>query len=258
MLPPYEEHGTGSPIVLLHAFPLSRTMWSANTKALTDAGFRVILPDLRGFGEHESHAETNLMDDMATDVAELLDKLGIEQAIIGGLSMGGYVTFALYRMFPERFAAVLLFDTMAAADTEEKRTKRFEVIEKVTVNGSIALVENFLPNLTGDLTKANNPGLIKDLEERVLSVSPEAASAALRGMADRPDSTGLLGKIGVPACLIFGEDDKITNLQAAESMKGAIRDSKLYVLKDSGHLSNMEQPAQFNAALINFVAGLNP
>lgn len=253
MTPPYEEHGTGKPVVLLHAFPLSRNMWLGNVKALTEAGFRVILPDLPGFGENESLADINSMETMAKDVEGLLDKLHIERAAIGGLSMGGYVTLELYRMFPERFASVLLFDTTSVADTDEKRQKRFEVIEKIKVDGSKALVETFLPNLTGDFTKAHNTALIRDLEDRILSVRPKAACSALRGMADRRDSTSLLGKIGVPTCLIFGEEDKLTDLQAAANLKRSIPGAELTVVPNAGHLSNLEQPEQFDLALVDFL-----
>ena len=253
MIPPFEEHGIGRPVVLIHAFPLSRSMWAGNINAVTSAGFRVILPDLRGFGENESFADINTMEDMAKDIGELTDKLKIEHAIIGGLSMGGYVTFAFYRLFPEKFAAILLFDTTAAADTEEKRQNRFDIIEKIESNGSQALAESFLPNLTGDLTKADNPELVRDLKQRINAANPKAAVAALRGMAERPDSTSLLAEIDIPACLIFGEDDKITSIEGAAKMKEAIRGSELTVIKNSGHLSNMEQPDQFNSVLVDFI-----
>lgn len=253
MIPPYEEHGAGIPVVLLHAFPLSRKMWAGNMDALTSAGARVITPDLRGFGENESFADINLMDDMARDVSELLEKLKVERAIIGGLSMGGYVTMALFKQIPEKFAAIMLFDTTAAADSEEKRQNRFDLIEAINENGPRALVENMLPNLTGEYTKANNIELVRNLEQRLTSTNQQAAIAALRGMAERPDSSGVLKGVGVPACLVFGEQDKITNLEAAANLKEAIKGSELTVLKNSGHLSNLEQPEQFNSAVAKFI-----
>ena len=253
MIPPYEEHGAGIPVVLLHAFPLSRKMWAGNIDALTSAGARVITPDLRGFGENESFADINLMDDMARDVSELLEKLKIERAIIGGLSMGGYVTMALFKQIPEKFAAIMLFDTTAAADSEEKRQNRFDLIESINENGPRALVENMLPNLTGEYTKANNIELVRNLEQRLTSTNQQAAIAALRGMAERPDSSGVLKEVSVPACLVFGEQDKITNLEAAANLKEAIKGSELTVLKNSGHLSNLEQPEQFNSAVAKFI-----
>jgi pimeloyl-ACP methyl ester carboxylesterase len=256
MIPPYEERGAGKPVVLLHAFPFSRTMWSRNIEALTSAGARVIMPDLRGFGEYESFADINLMDDMAGDVIELLDRLKIGRAAIGGLSMGGYTTFALFRKIPEKFAAILLFDTTSASDTEEKRQNRFSLIDKINKDGSQALVENMLPSLTGDFTKENNPGLVKDLEQRVVKTNPRAAIAALRGMADRPDSTDIISQIDVPACLVFGREDKVTNLDAAEMMKNNLKNAELTIIENAGHLSNLEQPEQFNAAVSHFIRNI--
>jgi 3-oxoadipate enol-lactonase len=256
MIPPFEEHGTGKPVVLLHAFPFSRNMWAGNVQALVSAGARVITPDLRGFGDYESFADINLMEDMAQDVAELVDKLKIERAVIGGISMGGYVTLALYKQIPEKFAAILLFDTTSAADTDERRQGRFDLIEKINSEGSQALVEYMLPKLTGDFTKANATELVKDLEQRVMRTNPKAAIAALRGMAERPDSTGILAGIDVPACLIFGEQDKITNLEAAAMLKDNIKTSELTVIENSGHLSNMEQAEQFNSAAANFIQNI--
>ncbi len=122
----FEEHGTGKPVVLLHAFLLTRKMWLPQVEAFKSKNYRLILPDLRGFGESHSFSDINSMEDMAKDVAELLEVLKVEQAIIGGLSMGGYVTFEMYRLFPEKFAALVLCDTSFYADTDEKRTSRFE------------------------------------------------------------------------------------------------------------------------------------
>jgi 3-oxoadipate enol-lactonase len=154
---PFEELGSGPPVILLHGFPLSRTMWQPNVGAIADAGLRVITPDFPGFGENTSFADINTMEDMAKGVAELLSSLKIERAIIGGLSMGGYVTFALYAAHPELFAGLVLCDTTSVADTDEKRKGRFELIEKIERQGAQALVENMLPNLIADSTKENDP-----------------------------------------------------------------------------------------------------
>ena len=116
---------------MLHAFPLSRKMWQPQIEALNAAGFHVVLPDLRGFGENHNFADINTMEDLAKDINELLDTLEIERAIIGGLSMGGYVTFNFYRLFSEKFAGLLLFDTSAAADSDEKRESRLDLIDEV-------------------------------------------------------------------------------------------------------------------------------
>jgi pimeloyl-ACP methyl ester carboxylesterase len=250
---PFQESGSGKPIVLLHAFPLSRKMWQPQIEALNAAGFQVILPDLRGFGENHNFADLNTMEDLAKDVAELLDNLKIERAIIGGLSMGGYVTFNLYRLFPQKFAGLLLFDTNSAADSEEKRESRFDLIDEIEKSGAQALIDGMLPNLICDWTKENNPDLVEKLKAMFAETNPQAAIAALRGMAERQDHTNLLKNINVPTLLIFGEHDKITNLEIAEKMKSEISGAALTKIRNAGHYSNLEQPEAFNDALISFV-----
>ena len=228
-------------------------MWQSQTEALAAAGCHVITPDLRGFGENTNFADINTMEDMAKDVAELMDTLKIERAIIGGLSMGGYVTFNFYRLFPEKFAALLLFDTNPAADSEEKRQSRFDLIDAIEKTGAQALIDGMLPNLISDSTKENNADLVEKLKATFAAVNPQAAIAALRGMAERQDHTNLLKDVRVPALLIFGEHDKITNLEIAEKMKSEIPGAALTRIKHAGHYSNLEQPESFNAALVSFV-----
>jgi pimeloyl-ACP methyl ester carboxylesterase len=254
---PFQESGSGKPIVLLHAFPLSRKMWQPQVEALGAAGFHVVLPDLRGFGENHNFADINSMEDLAKDISELLDNLEIERAIIGGLSMGGYVTFNFYRLFPEKFAGLLLFDTSAAADSEEKRESRFDLIDEIEKSGAQALIEGMLPNLICDWTKENNPDLVERLKTMFAETNPQAAIAALRGMAERQDHTHLLKDIKVPTLLIFGEHDKVTDMEIAEKMKSEIPDAALTKIKNAGHYSNLEQPEAFNDALISFVKLIN-
>ena len=253
MKTPFQESGSGKPVVLLHAFPLSRKMWQPQIEALSAAGFHVILPDLRGFGENHNFADINTMEDLAKDVCELMVNLKIERAIIGGLSMGGYVTFNFYRLFPEKFAGLLLFDTNSAADTEEKREARFDLIDEIEKSGAQALIDGMLPNLISDWTKENNPDLVAKLKAMFAETNPQAAIAALRGMAERQDHSNILKDINVPTLLIFGEHDKITNLEIGEKMHAKIPDAALTKIKNAGHYSNLEQPEAFNDALVSFV-----
>lgn len=239
--------------MLLHAFPLSRKMWKPQIETLVEAGYSVIMPDLRGFGESHNFADINSIEDMAKDVAELLNILDIENAVFGGLSMGGYVLFNFFRLFPEKVSALIFCDTNCVADSEEKRLTRFDLIEKIEKDGSKALIENMLPNLICEFTKQNNPNLVNDLEKTFSEVEPQAAIAALRGMAERLDHTEILGNINVPTALIFGEDDKVTNLETAEKMHTEIQNSNLFIIKNAGHYSNLEQPEQFNASLSDFL-----
>lgn len=253
----FQEVGNGFPVILLHAFPLSGEMWEQQAEFLADNNFRVVLPDLRGFGETTNFADINTMEDMAKDISELLDTLKIEQAIIGGLSMGGYVLFNLYRLYPQKFKAIILCDTNYADDTEEKRHQRFELIDQIEDRGGQALIDNMLPHLIGEFTKNSNPELVENLTRMFSEINPQAAVAALRGMAERQDHTSLLTQIDIPTLLIFGEEDKVTNLEIAAKMKENIQSSIFVKIKNAGHYSNLEQPEMFNQAIIKFVHSLH-
>jgi pimeloyl-ACP methyl ester carboxylesterase len=252
----FEEHGNGKPVVLLHAFPLSRKMWTPQIESLVEVNCRVILPDFRGFGENTNFGDINTMEDLANDTAELLNDLKIEKAIIGGLSMGGYVLFNFFRLFPEKFAAAILADTNYTADSEEKRKSRYDLIEKIESAGAPVLIENMLPLLVSDFTKETNPDLVKELEAEFAAVDSKGAVAALRGMAEREDHTDYLEKFSVPTLLIFGENDKITNLEIAEKMHAQIKNSRFLKISNAGHYSNLEQPLQFNQHLKEFVQSI--
>ena len=250
----FQEYGTtGKPVVLLHAFPLSGEMWKPQIDALKNKNVRLIVPDLRGFGESHSFSDINTMEDMAQDIYELLETLKIKKAILGGLSMGGYILFNFLKKFPEKAAALIFCDTHPANDSDETRRGRMDLIEKIETDGSDALIENMLPKLVGEHTKQNKPELVENLREKFSKVNPKAAIAALRGMAQRKDNTDLLKRISLPTLLIFGEEDKVTNLELASKMEQAITGSRLVIIPDSGHYSNLEQPENFNQAFVDFI-----
>jgi 3-oxoadipate enol-lactonase len=249
----FEEHGDGKPVILLHAFPLNRRMWEPQIEALISENCRVILPDLRGFGESQNFSDINTIEDSAQDIAELMDMLDIKRAIIGGLSMGGFVTFYLYKMFPEKFAGIILCDTHPGADTEEKRGYRFDLIEGIEKNGVEVLIDKMLPNLFSENTKTNRTVLVEKVEQVYRNVPSQTAIAALRGMAGRKDNTNLVNEISVPACLIFGDEDDPAILRTAEEMSQIIPAAKYFRIQNAGHYSNLEQPYEFNKALIEFV-----
>lgn len=249
----FEEHGEGKPFVLLHAFPLSNKMWQPQIEALAAENCRLILPDLRGFGESHNFSDINTMGEMACDISELLEMLKIERAIIGGLSMGGYVTFNFLKRFPEKAAALVLCDTSAGSDSEESRESRFTLIEQIETEGAQALIDEMLPKLVCENTKQNKQELVNKIEKMFSEVNPQAAIAALRGMAQRKDNSDLLNQISLPTLLIFGKEDKVTNLMTAENLSNKIPNSKLVIIEDAGHYSNLEQPEIFNMALVDFI-----
>lgn len=248
----FEEYGSGEPVILIHAFPLSRKMWAPQVRAFAGENVRLIVPDLPGFGESPLPPAGLSLEDMARGVAGLIDELGIEKAVIGGLSMGGYVTFNLFRIRPDLFKAAVFCDTTSAADTEEKRVGRLATVEKIKDLGMQILIDEMLPNLIGEYTKANNDELVSELTQMFADIDPHGAIAAMRAMAERKDHTYLLPDIDVPTLFIVGDQDKLTDAGVAETMHSQVKGSEIAIIENAGHYTNLEQPEQFNDTLLSF------
>jgi 3-oxoadipate enol-lactonase len=253
----YELEGSGPPVVLLHGYPFNRTMWREQVEALRSS-FRVITPDLRGLGETETAEEPATMNEMAQDVAALLDQLSIDRAMVGGLSMGGYVAFAFARRFPLRVRALILADTRPQPDTEEARRAREEQARKVLEEGMPAISDELLKKALAPATLSERPDVVERVREMILSTKPEGAAAALRAMAARSDQTLFLPNIIAPTLILVGSEDRVTPPADAELMRREIRGSRLEIIPGAGHVSNLERPAEFNRALIEFLRALQP
>ena len=250
----YDECGAGLPVVLLHGFPHDRTLWSPQMGAFVDQ-CRCIAPDLRGFGDSRVEPPYT-MDRYADDVVELLDKLGIERAVIGGLSMGGYIAFAIWRRHRARVRALMLADTRASADTDENRAARRAQIELVRSRGAAVLAAQLVPGQLGARTRERHPDIVEVVRDMVARAPIEGIVGALEAMIARPDSTPTLGTIDVPALILVGEDDKLTPPADAAKLHAAIRGSSLETITGAGHLSNIERPAAFNHVISEFLARL--
>jgi pimeloyl-ACP methyl ester carboxylesterase len=250
----YEVTGAGVPVVLLHGFPFNRTLWREQVEALRGR-FSVVTVDLRGHGETPAIVDAPAtMDEMAEDVAALLDELGINvPVVLGGLSMGGYVALAFYRLFPERVRALVLADTRPQADTDEARLNREETATRALREGMQTIADAMLPKLLAPATHAERPEIVARISDMILHTDPQGAAAALRGMAVRRDQTKLLREIKCPTLIIVGSLDAITPPADAELMQREIRGSRLEVLAGAGHVSNVERPAEFNRALEKFL-----
>ncbi len=248
----WEEAGRGTPVVLLHAFPLNRKVWVPQVAELS-ARYRVIAPDFRGHGESGVADEDSTMERLAEDVRGLLDHLKLERVALGGLSMGGYVALAFVRRWPERVRALVLADTRASADTEEGRKGRFETAALAEREGSAAIAETMVPKLLGPTTLEHKPEVVAAVRAMILEASPAGIAAALRGMAVRPASFDLLPTIKCPTLIIVGEQDGLTPPADSEAMAKAISGSTLVRIPEAGHLSNLEQPEKFNGALSGFL-----
>jgi 3-oxoadipate enol-lactonase len=248
----YRDEGAGRPIVFLHAFPLNQTMWDEQVASLAP-NYRVITFDWRGFGESLLGNGISTMEDCADDLAGLLNRLSIEHAIICGLSMGGYASFAFHRKYSERISALILADTRATPDNEEGKRGRYEMAELARNKGAIALVDKMLPRLLGETTQRNKPAVVERVKAMIESGQPEGIAQALLAMAGRPDSTVMLPQIGCPALIIVGNEDKLTPPSESEKMCQAIPDSTLAIIDDAGHLPNIEQPESFNGVISQFL-----
>ena len=252
----YRDQGSGIPIIFLHAFPLNQTMWDDQMVALQNC-CRVITLDLRGFGRADAPQGPYMMDQMAADVRGLMSALDIERAVFVGLSMGGYVSLALYRDYPGSVLALVLADTRAGGDTEEARERRLKSAEKAEREGARAIAEDMIPLLLGRTTREKRPAVAERVREMIESNSPAGIAAAQRGMAERRDSTYILAAIDSPTLILAGAEDTLTTVAEAEGFRAGIRGSRLRVLEGAGHLSNLEAPHDFNAALIEFIESLN-
>lgn len=250
----YDDVGAGLPIVFIHAFPLNRTMWAPQVSALVER-CRCIAVDLRGFGE-TALAEPVSLDQYADDVVAVMDKLGVERAIVAGCSMGGYTAFALWRRHAERVRALVLADTKATADTDEARAKRVALIETARTQGSTAVANLQIASLIGKTAREKQPDTYDAVHRMIAQTKPEAIVAALEAMMHRPDSTPTLATITVPTLVIVGDEDVPTPVKDARAMHQGIPGSRLEIVAGAGHLANLERPAAFNHLMTEFVGAL--
>lgn len=253
----WRDRGAGDPVLLIHGFPLNSAMWGAQLAALS-ADWRLVAPDLRGFGASDIGPDPVIrMDQLARDVAGLLDHLGIEKAVVCGISMGGYVAFEFLRQFPERVRALALCDTRAGPDSMETQRARGSLAARVREENTIKpVIDGLLPKLLCARTVRAQPGVVEMVRAMMQEASPDAVARALQGMAERADSEPLLRSVEVPTLVVVGSDDVITNRGQAEWLTRGIRGSRLEVIAGAGHMPPIEQPDEFNNILTRFLEGL--
>lgn len=251
----YDDHGAGWPLIFLHAFPLTRDMWEGEIKALLPLGsYRVVALDWRGFGESESAGDISTMELFADDVAGLMDRLGMQDAILCGLSMGGYAAFAFLRKYPLRVKGLILADTRPGADTPDARVNRENVARLAETEGTGAIANLQLPRLISAETRQNRPGVEARLRQLIEAATPQGIAAASRGMALRADSSDLLASINVPTLVISGEQDALIPPAAAQEYAARIPNAQFVTIPLAGHVSNLEQPTAFLQAVSGFLA----
>jgi 3-oxoadipate enol-lactonase len=239
-------------LLLLHAFPLNARMWEPQL-VLAEQGWRVIAPQLRGFDGATDPAASSV-DDYAGDVIDLLDGLHVHEAVIGGLSMGGYVTFAMFRHAPRYFRGMILADTRPQADTPEGADGRTRMLALVREKGPEAVSQQMIPRLLGESTRRERPDVVERTRALILANSVDAIAGAITALKTRPDSTALLESIRCPTLIVVGDEDALTPPELSEDMQHAIPGSEFALIPKAGHLSNLERPEEFNAALARFLA----
>lgn len=253
----YRDQGDGPPCLLIHGYPLNNRLWQPQFSALSSVA-RLIAPDLRGHGETPpiSPPNTNAysMELLAEDCVRLLDYLQISHpVIVGGLSMGGYISLALYRMHPERVAGLILAATRASGDTPQGRINRDKAVETARQGGAPAIAQSMLQRMLAPQTYKARPDLIDEVMEIMLATSVEGIIGDLLGMRDRPESTDLLPHISVPTLIVHGMEDQLISLDEVRTMQASLPKSTLVVIPNAGHLVNLEQPDEFNQAVRNFI-----
>jgi len=245
-------------LVLLHAFPVSSVMYGEVADALSE-GVDLVLPEFRGFGGTEPPDASPSLDVYADDVAAVLDRLGVERAVVGGCSMGGYVTMAFCRRHPERVAGLLLVDTKAGSDNEAAADGRERLAATVLADDSVGvLLGDVFASLLGETTLAERPAVVELVRSWVAAARPEAVAWAQRAMARRPDSLETLSRMDVPALVVLGDEDRIASLADADAMVQALPQGALSLLPSSGHLSAIETPDAFSETVLAWLgeAGL--
>jgi pimeloyl-ACP methyl ester carboxylesterase len=237
----YDDVGTGDVLVLVHGHPFDRTMWQPQ---LEQEGWRVIAPDLRGYGESTVVPGTTLLSTFAEDIAALLDHLGVDRFVLGGLSMGGQIVLECQRLFGHRSRGLILADTFAQAETPEGRRHRDAMADRLLREGMSGYANEVLWKMVTPGSPAADTVL-----PMMLAAPPEGAAAALRGRAERPDYTDLLGAITVPTLVVVGADDEFTPISDAEYLHTRIPGSTLAVIDGAAHMPNLERPEEFNKVL---------
>lgn len=242
-------------LVWLHAFPLSAAMWEPQLEA-PPPGWRVVAPDLAGFGETDDRGGPPAIDDFADDLDRLLLQAGAGRVVLGGLSMGGYAAFAMMRRHPSRVRALVLADTRSAADSPEARDGRDRMLAVLREQGVAGVAAQMLPNLLGATTRRERPAIVSRVRALIEANGAAGIARAIERLRDRPDATPQLARIDVPALVIAGDEDTITKPDEARALAAGLPRGSLAIVPAAGHLSSLEHPEAFDAAVSRWLPGV--
>jgi len=248
----YVEAGRGTPLLLVHGYPLDHMMWQGQLEGLADR-YRVIAADLRGFGQSGVTPGLATMPRLADDLAELLTAIGVHEPVVFcGLSMGGYVGWQFALRHRERLAKLIQCDTRAVADNAETAAGRNSLADRVQKEGSAFVAETMLPKLFAPATLEAKAPCVEATRQVILRTSPQGIAAASRGMAQRPDMTGKLAQFDLPALLICGQHDAISPPAEMRGIAAQMPQARFVEIAGAGHMSPLEKPAEVNAAIREF------
>jgi len=242
-------------VIFIHGFPLNKSMWDLQLEELK-AEFRVIAYDIRGHGDSDAGYEDFSIDLFANDLISFMDSLSISKAVVVGLSMGGYIALNAIGNYPERFDALILSDTQCIADTPEVRENRLVAIENIKKNGLEDYARESIKKLFAPASLLSKETEIASVREMIVNTSKVSVYNSLHALAIRKDTSGILSEIKIPVLILVGKEDIITPPEMAESMHKKIKDSQLSIIENAGHLSNMENPFEFNYQIRKFIASV--
>lgn len=252
----YDDIGEGNiPIIFLHGYPFDKSMWKGQLDFLKST-YRLIACDIRGFGKSTDEESPLSIDLFAEDLIGLMDKLDIDKAIVCGLSMGGFIALNALKRFPSRFEALVLCDTQCIADTMEVKENRYKAIDEIKANGATDFSEGFIKKVFHKDSITNKKELVGQLRIVVFSNSQHIISQGLVALAGRSETCSTLSEINIPTLIMCGREDEVTPLIQSELMHQNIKGSILHVIENAGHVSNLEQPQEFNQHLGDFLDSL--
>jgi 3-oxoadipate enol-lactonase len=252
----YDDVGEGElPIIFLHGYPFDKSMWREQLDFLKTS-HRVIACDIRGFGKSTDEESRLSIDLFGEDLIAFMDKLDIDKAIICGLSMGGFIALNVMKRFSDRFEALILCDTQCIPDSPEVKEKRFKTIDEISENGPQDFNEGFIKSVFHEESIRTKVELVEELRHVVFANSPHIITMGLIVLAQRSETCSILKEISIPTLIICGREDVVTPLPQSEYMNASIQGSVLQVIEKAGHVSNLEQPDEFNKHLLFFLTPL--
>lgn len=239
-------------VIFIHGFPFNKEMWNKQLEALSES-FRVIAYDVRGHGNSYSGTDDFSIELFVNDLLLLMDALEIEKATLCGLSMGGYIALKAMENFPHRFDSLVLCDTSCAADSPDAKEKRMKAIEIILEKGVEKFANDSIKNFFAAESFITKKDVIAEVREIMVNTTEKSVIKTLLALSKRKETCSTLCKIKVPVLILVGEEDKITPPEAAQFMQNEIHGSVMSVIENAGHLSNLENPDQFNEQLIKFL-----